>query len=361
MNLIELESIHNRFYAPSMQILVNNRDLLKHEGLEIASVQIDNTLGSADRFTFTINNIFNLTHREFVKLEGLFDFGRHVDIRMGYLNVQQLTPMHQGLITSINASFPAGSLPQLTVSGYDLSYSMLQGKNSHSWEKKKDSDIARELAGKYKLKANVQDSKVEHPKIEQNQQSDYQFLKTLAKRNRYEIYVFLDTLFFRDPANDKSATITLEWGKGLLSFSPEINIAEQVTNVEVRGWSVDRKQEIVGKARKGDEPGRDPGRKSGGEFNAEACKQNITLRVRLPVYSQQEADRRAKAILKKRSEGFVKGSGESIGIPEILADKNIKLEGLGGMFNRTYYIEQSTHTINTSGYKTSFRVKDTTI
>jgi phage protein D len=238
---------------------------------------------------------------------------------------------------------------------------MLQGKNSHNWEKKKDSDVARELAGKYKLQADVQDSQVEHPKIEQYQQSDYQFLKKLAERNGYELYVFHDTLFFKEPANDESGTITLEWGKGLLSFSPEINIAEQLTNVEVHGWNVDRKQEIVGKARKGDEPGRDPGRKSGGEFNAEACKQNIVLHVRRPVYSQQEADRQAKAILKKRSEGFVKGSGESIGIPEIRADKNIILKGLGGMFSRTYYIEQSTHTINTSGYKTSFRVKDTTI
>jgi Bacteriophage probable baseplate hub protein len=361
MDFVQLESRHNRFYAPTVQILVDNRDLLKHEGLEIASIQIDNTLDSADRFTFTINNIFNFTQREFIRLKGLFDFGRRVDIRMGYLTIDKLTLMHQGLITSVNASFPAGSMPQLTVSGYDLSYGMMQGKISHNWGKKKDSDIARELAGKHKLKANVQDSHVEHPKIEQNQQSDYQFLKTLAERNGYELYVFHDTLFFREPANDESGTLTLEWGKGLLSFSPEINIAEQVTNVEVRGWNVDRKQEIVGKARKGDEPGRDRGRKSGGEFNAEACKQDITLRVRLPVYSQQEADRQAKAILKKRSEGFVKGSGESIGIPEILADKNIALKGLGDMFSRTYYIEQSTHTINTSGYKTSFRVKDTTI
>ena len=78
-------------------------------------------------------------------------------------------------------------------------------------------------------------------------------------------------------------------------------------------------------------------------------------------FSKQQADRWAEAILKKRSEGFVQGSGESIGLPEIRIDENIKLGGLGKPFSKVYYIEQATHTINTSGYRTTFRIKDTTI
>ena len=58
---------------------------------------------------------------------------------------------------------------------------------------------------------------------------------------------------------------------------------------------------------------------------------------------------------------FVQGSGESIGLPELRADTNIELLGLGRELSKTYYVEQTTHTINTSGYRTTFRVKDTTI
>jgi phage protein D len=58
---------------------------------------------------------------------------------------------------------------------------------------------------------------------------------------------------------------------------------------------------------------------------------------------------------------LVQGNGESIGLPEIMADTNVELKGLGKMFSKTYYVDQSTHTVSTSGYKTSFKVKDTTI
>jgi len=135
-----------------------------------------------------------------------------------------------------------------------------------------------------------------HPKIEQSQESDYAFMKKLAERNGFKLYVFNDTLFFKEPANDKSGVVTLEWGKGLISFSPQVNIADQVSGVEVRGWDIEKKEQIVGKAQKGDELGRDQGRKSGGDIIGTICKKNNTvLHARLPVYSQQDADQQAKA------------------------------------------------------------------
>ena len=48
-------------------------------------------------------------------------------------------------------------------------------------------------------------------------------------------------------------------------------------------------------------------------------------------------------------------------IPELRANTNVKLGGLGKLFNTTFYVHQTTHTIDTSGYRTTFEVKDTTI
>jgi phage protein D len=175
------------------------------------------------------------------------------------------------------------------------------------------------------------------------------------------VFTFDRTFHFRQPASDQSALVTLEWGKGLVSFSPELNISEQVTAVEVRGWNVATKDEIVGRARTGDELGRDSGKRSGGEYLEAAAREPQTLKMRFPVRSQQEADQKARSILKQRSEQFIKGSGESIGLPEILPNTNIELRGLGALFSKTYFVEQATHTISTSGYKTTFRVKETTI
>ena len=108
-------------------------------------------------------------------------------------------------------------------------------------------------------------------------------------------------------------------------------------------------------------PGRDRGERSGAEFLAAVCRDGAELKVRVPVFSQSQADQMAKAILKKRAETFVTGGGESIGLPEIKANTNIELRGLGKLFSRTYYVQQATHTISTGGYRTTFKVKDTTI
>jgi phage protein D len=356
----ELERTHQDFYVPAYQIVVDGSDVIQDLFMEIASVQVDNTLKGADRFTFTVNSTFDLELREFAYLEDLFAFGNSVEIYMGYKDAGTLPLMLRGKVTAVQTSFPAAGLPQITVSGYDLSYCMTKGQESDSWADKTDSEIVAEIADLFGLNPIVEDTKVKHPKTDKVEQSYMQFLEKLAERNGYEVYVFDFDLYFRPPANDEDAVVALEWGKGLLSFSPEINIAEQVTKVEVRGWDISSKREIVGTAAKGDEPGRDAGRRSGGELVQGICPDRSELKIRIPVFSKQEADQWARAILKKRAEKLVQGSGESIGLPEIRADQNIELKGLGELFSRTYYVEQSTHTINTSGYRTTFKVKDTT-
>ncbi len=50
-----------------------------------------------------------------------------------------------------------------------------------------------------------------------------------------------------------------------------------------------------------------------------------------------------------------------MGIPDIVAGENIRLEGLGKKFTKTYYIEKAVHNISGSGYKTTFNVKENTI
>jgi phage protein D len=269
--------------------------------------------------------------------------------------------MIRGKITAVQTSFPASGLPQINVSGYDLTYCMGKGKKSRpAWSNKTDSYIVSQVANEYGLTPRVVDTKVQHPTTHQSQESDAQFLERLTKRNGYECFAIDQDLFFRPPANKEAPIVSLEWGKGLLSFSPEINIAEQISKVEVRGWDINSKREVVGTAGAGEEPGRDSGRRSGAEVVKSVCRDQGEHKVREAVFSQQEAKRRAEAILTERSELFVQGSGESIGIPEIRAGMNIQLAGLGRLFSRPYYVQQSTHTINTSGYRTTFKVKDTT-
>lgn len=357
----QLERLYGDLYVPAFKVLVDGQDLVARLFLEVSTVQVDNTLKGADRFSFTVNSTFSPQNREFAHLDDLFRFGNSVEIYFGYQDYRSLRRLHRGLITSVQTSFPASGLPQINVSGYDLSYPMTKGKRSRNWDQKKDSEVVALVAREYGLTPVTEDTRVTLAKIEQSQESDFQFLEKLAERNGFECYTLDQSLYFRPPANDEPAGVTLEWGKGLASFTPEINISEAVSKVEVRGWDVARKQEIIGVAQAGDEPGRDSNRRSGAEVIKTICRDAGELKIRIPVYSQDEAKQHAEAILKKRAEQFVQGSGECVGAPDLLADTNVELLGLGRKFSRTYYVEQTTHTLSSGGYRTTFKVKDTTI
>jgi phage protein D len=374
LTIQQIEKARRNFYAPAFSIVAQGQNVVSDLYLEVSSVEVEDVLKGPDRFSFVIVNAFNISTREFVKvgqktLPEFFAFGSPIGVSMGYGDRTGLDLMIEGIVTEISTSFPSSGLPQLTVSGYDNSYCLTKGTQSKNWENKRDSEVVRQIAQSYSLTAKVQDTNVVQPKIEMSQESPATFITRLAERNGFEWFITgKKELFFQPLSNDKRGVIELAWGRGLVSFSPEIKLSDQVSAVEVHGWNVQTKQPIVGKAKKGDEPGRDPTRlsgkprTSGAEAVAKACGGDATvLRVREPVFSQEEADRRAKAILTRRAEGFVGGRGESIGIPELRANSNVSLQGLGDFFNMTFCLNQTTHTVNSSGYRTTFEIKDVDI
>jgi uncharacterized protein len=263
--------------------------------------------------------------------------------------------------TEITTNFPDGGSPELAVAGYDRGFALTIGKNSRTWSKARDSDAAHEIASFNNLNAIIETTSEQQAHIEQNQESDWEFLKKLADRNHFELYVDeRRTLHFGKPNDKAGAVVRLVYGEGLLSFKPEANLAGQISKVEVYGWDTKNKKAIVGVARAGEESGLS-GKSAGQHLNAfvrDPGKQP-TLRLRQPVFTQAEADKRAKAALNERAKQFLTGEGEAIGLPELRPDRNVELANLGVPFSKNYYIQQATHKIDANGYRTRFKVKET--
>lgn len=369
MKLNALETQKDYFYVPTYSVKIAGKDLLRKLFLSISSVEVDLKQKAAGRFSFTVQNSFDwessqfLAHREdeTVNLMELFAFGAPVEIDFGYGDHSKLTSMLQGIVTEISTNFSEGNAPELTISGYDGLYPLTSEKNTQNWENVRDSDVVSDIAEKNGLSAIVVQTDPVKPRIDQNQESDMAFLEKLAERNKVIFYMNGDTLYFGPRNNDRSSVLELSWGKDLLSFSPEVNLARQITSVEVYGRSAEKGEFIVGKASRGDESGRDNGRKSGADQITKALGSEKVMRVRAAVHTKAEADKRARAILEERAEQFVKGSGESIGIPEIVPDINIALTGLGNVFSKTYYVSECTHKIDGNGYRSTFKVEETSV
>jgi len=367
MRLADFSQKYGDFYVPAYAVRVAGKDLIRESFVAVTQTEVSLVLGAMSRFSFTVANAFDMDRREFLDADGkdlleTVAFGAEVEVAAGYGDTAGLTVLISGVITEVGTNFADGGTPELTIAGYDHSYPMSVGKNSASWAQRRDSDVAADIAGFHNLDTDVTPTKVQHPQIEQNQESDLEFIKKLADRNeRYKVYVTGNTLHF-GPARDKQEpVVTLPYGAGLLSFKPEANLAGQVERVQVVGWDTARKQSIIGQAQRGDEPGRDPRRQSAADYLQGVLRDPPTLRLRQPVRSQAEADERAKAALAERAQEFVTGEGETLGLPEIRPDTMVALEAIGRRFSKTYFVEEATHHIDGNGYRTRFKVKETTL
>jgi phage protein D len=367
MDLAALSNRDGGFYVPAFNVLVDGQSLMEKLGIGVSQVDIDLSLGAAGRFSFTVVDTYDTEKRMFLSAQGasvleLLKFGAAVTIGIGYGDRAALVPMIAGMITEITTSFAEGGTPELAIAGYDQLFAMTLGKVSKSWTKASDSDVVSELAKQNNLATDIEPTKQKHDQIEQNQESDFEFMKKLAERNHYEFYVDPGrTLRFGPPRDKSDGVVTLKWGEGLLSFKPEANLATQVGAVEVYGWDPQKKEAIVGRATAGEESGKDPRRQSGGERLRAAIMKLPVLQVRQPVFTQSEAKERAKAILNDKAKQFLTGEAECVGLTDLRPDRNVTLENLGDPFSKTYYIQQTTHKVDGNGYRTRVKVKETTL
>jgi Bacteriophage probable baseplate hub protein len=366
MELSTLSKNYRDFYAPAYAVRLGKSDLVRDLLLAVSQVEVDMVLGAASRFTFTLTDCYSQKLHAFKTGRGaevleLLNFGSEIEVFMGYREGDSMPLAVSGMITEITTSFPNGGSPELSIAGYDHGFPLTIGKNSRTWKKRRDSDAAQEIASYNNVAATIETTEEEHPQIEQKEESDWEFLKKLADRNHFELYVDEKRkLHFAKPNDKADAVVRLIYGQGLLSFKPEANLAGQVAKVEVYGWDPKTKKQIIGRARAGEESGLSG--KSAGQrlltFVRDPEKQP-TLRLRQPVFTQAEANQRAKAALNERAKQFLTGEGETIGLPEIRPDRNVQLDDLGFPFSKTYYIQQATHKIDANGYYTRFKVKET--
>ncbi len=353
----KLEMEYKNFYAPSFLIEVEGENLLK-KGIEITDISVSDSLNAAGSFTFNVNNAFDPLKKDFRWVDDLLVPGNSVTIRMGYTDRQKL--MMIGNIVSLRVDFPSGGIPRLQVSGRDFLDSMMKDSRPNTWENMTykqvvEDIITKKYKAKYKIKTlETGETKLRNNTISQNQKSDFQFLKEIAEENNFEFFVRGDAFFFRERPKDGEPEIGLEWGRSLLSFSPEVNLAGQVSMVSVTGWD-HKKKLIEGKSKNAGALVRRG--KSGREMVKESYGECSVMHRHINAESKEEADVKAEAIHKNIENKLVTGNGESIGLPEIRTGMYIGLEGLGKKFSRSYYLVSTEHTVNSSGYRTNFNVE----
>ncbi len=300
-------------------------------------------------FTLTFRDT-NLTLLD----EGPFDLTKTVVIEAEDATGQP-SKLIEGEITALEPNFREGMIAELVVRGYDKSHRLFRETKSKAFLNKKDSDLASDIAKSAGLQADVETTQTVYEHIFQHNQSDLTFLTQRAWRIGYECYVSEGKLFFRKPPIGEGS-LTLTWGEDLLNFQPSMTLAEQVNEVIVRGWDMQTKQALVGRASSGKLYPKIGESKDGATWGQSFGKGKVTI-VNQPVVSQAEADTLASARLNELSGTFVEAEGVALRRPDIKAGHGIELKGLGQRFSGKYLVTSATHVYTPEGLKTHFSVR----
>jgi uncharacterized protein len=359
MALEKLSLAAMNFYAPRFEVEINDSRLAANISKAIMDVTIDEKLDEGASFRMTMHDEFDMTTQQFKWLDHpLFNVANKITIKVGYGS--NLMVMLMGNITSIEPSFFSGETPTLTIGGQDLSYDYLKRTfPARTFVDRKHSDIARTIASEAGLLP-VIDETGQLQKIIQkdNDETYYAFLEKLKKEVGYQFSVEGQTMYFVKPGDEKKEVLTLALGKDIISFRPAMRTSGLLTEVEVRGHNPrDPNDPIIGRATAGSERPQEQGRQTGSQMLNDRVGPVKKVISDVIVNSVEHANAIAKSELNRSSDTFIEGDVDCIGIPQVRSGVTIKLEKMGKKFSGKYYVKGTTHTINDSGYRTSFSVK----
>ena len=359
MTLEKMAKSTLNFYAPRFEVEIENQKLPVNISKSIMDVTVDEKLDEGASFSLTVHDEFDMDTQKFKWLDhDLFNVGNNITVKMGYGN--NLSVLIMGTITSLEPSFFAGDTPTITVGGQDLSYDYIKRATpERTFFNRSYSDIAQSIASEAGLLFVADSTGVLEPFIRKNSsQTYYDFLKTIAGTAGFTFYMDRKTMYFIKPKDDAKEILSLELGKDIISFRPNMNTSRQVTEVEVRGHNPrDPGTPLIGIAGAGSERSQESGRRTGSQITAERHGDQRMVITNLIVNSVEHANSIALAELNRRADEFITGEGECIGIPQIRPGVAIVLDKMGKRFSGKYYVKGVAHTINSSGYRTRFTVK----
>jgi phage protein D len=271
----------------------------------------------------------------------------------------------EGEVTALEAEFDTTGTFTL-VRGYDQAHRLFRGRRTASYVQMTASDIARQVAQRAGLQVGeVTATTTVFPHLSQAGQTDWELLQQLTRDTGLEIAVRQGRFSFTRPttaataptAGGRSSTdpLVLALGADLLRFRSVLTSAQQVGEVEVRGWDVATKKALTATApattTSADLPTVTP------QDLAKLFGDPVHVAADIPYRSQAEVDEAARTLADEMASTFAEFEGVARGNPQLRAGAAISIDGLGEPFDGKYTVTTSRHRFDpTGGYTTTFSV-----
>ncbi|MFI0593208.1 VgrG-related protein [Streptomyces griseus] len=270
-------------------------------------------------------------------------------------------PLLEGVVTALEVELDESGTFTV-VRGLDESHRLFRGRRVASYQNMTLADICGQVAQRAGLKpgpVDIAGPVLEH--IAQPNVTDWEFVRGLAEEAGAQAYVRDGQLHITKPAEaggapDTSARaerdpLVLELGSNLLRCRAGVSAAEQVSEVEVRGWDVQAKQPLVGRAPAGTSPTLELG-VTAAEVSEPFGEARFVV-TDAAYGAQAQVDQAAKALAERIAGSFAELEAVIRGNPEVRAGSAVALNAVGAPFEGRYTVTTSRHVFDAvRGYET---------
>lgn len=259
-------------------------------------------------------------------------------IRIDVGNIDKQNTIFEGVILEIGIKMGRNSRSMMIVECRDYAYHATQGRKNRIFEKKKDSEIIKDVLKAYGT-VNVDATSYQHPEMVQYYCSDWDFALSRADANGLFIYTRGKEINVFKPKVSGKPVLTVTNGVDLIDFDGGLSGSEQYGKYEAVSWDPATQNQVRQTASA-------PTLNEQGDITIKklAGDDSQILQTDAPLDKnalKQWVDSQAlKAGLARYH-----GSFSFYGAAEVVPGCIIELKGLGKRFNGKVYVGSVTHTI----------------
>lgn len=281
--------------------------------------------------------------------------GAKVEIALAAAAGDSLQPVVSGQITAVEPEFGRQGAV-LAARGYDESHALNRTRITDTYQNMSSDDIAGKVADRAGLETGTIESSGDvHDFVQQNNETDWEFLWRLARRIDFEVTVERGALSFKKAGGDDgSEPPSLRWGDALQTFRPRVTGVQQVEEVVVRSWDPSAK-DVIESRRSAGTPDASIGIDRG-DVGSALGGGSMTMADR-PVLSSDEADALATSMASRLANAYVEAEGTCRGDPALTAGVKVQIDGVGRLYGGVYTLSATSHVYRVGqGYETRFAV-----
>lgn len=337
-------------FTSTLQVSVNGAALSADLTELMAGVWVDDNLHLPDLFCLR----FRDPDRLVLQKSGITIGSK---LQLAVLSAQNAAPepLMTGEVTALEVELDSAGTFTI-VRGYDAAHRLLRGTRSETYQQMTYADVVKKVAQRNGIQTGTVDqTSTVHPLLCQANQTDWDFLRTLADSVGYHLGVEEGKLTFTKPV--KAATASgdaLELGADLLRLRAAVTAAGQVPNVEVRGWDDGNQRAVVASV---------PAATTSAEIGVKPADLASTFAAppwvvtHVPHRTQSTADAAAKALVERVAGSFAELDGVCRGNPKLRAGVPIAIGNLGAPFDGKYTLSRVRHVFEPdAGYLTQISV-----